>query len=528
MKYILILFILIPTYSLTQTSDITWGTILENKAYGKSQFLFKKNDFIYELHDIKNKKEIWKINSDNLQIVNRVEIELKWNNNEHHLIKGFVFGGRQWLFTWTHNQAKGTSTTWTHSFDISTLSISEPTHIFDYNSPNTKTLKIVGDDYTTRIFSRSMMRIETSMLGQYAMVMSCKGLVKNLHVKNKEKQQPRTFQTQLFTDSFENSEVADFKPPADNFYIEQSYIDLDGSVYMLGRSIDVALNNSNMPKISNYHDLQLLKYDPISGDYISEKIEADKPFYTNNKLLVDGDLHFVSLYDLPENDKTQLIYKSYNSDLINKRSFNCEVGNAHINIGSKEDLARESKYEVHGPKGKRVFPIEFDFVFFEKLNNGDALCILEKRSLLYAGDKNYYLSGDLLLFCFNSDSVKWTKKIEKDQKAISTEFEVNHLGTYAYLQNDKIHLYYNESPYKTEMESNSFTIKFDEFQPNHIKHIILAYDGAITEQSNFTIQGSKKPLFIEPDNCAEIAPGVIRMAASNKKERKIGIHKLSN
>lgn len=525
MKLSVLLLIFTAAISFSQTKEVMWGPIQKHSSASSYYALIAADQYIYEIKKTKSTSYIKKINQENLIATDSAKLALKWDNETHEIIRGFMFAGKPHVFTKTFDNYKGITTTWIHLLNTDNLTLSEPLKIADYNTPDVKAAQLDPNDEATRIFSYNLIRIHTSLLGEHCVAISCKDMVGNVVENDKKNEQERTLETHFFTEDFQKRQSKYFKAPSNNFYIYHMAVDLDGSIYILGRTLEVDLaramtaRNQNIYAINN---LQIIKYDPLSGDYINEKIELDGDFLQDVRMIVDGEIHIAGIAE-DESNSSHFFYANYTSELIQKTSVKEEISQelcSQLNLKQETDLAKRTYKKTYGHEPKNLPLLNFQPILFEKLNNGDIIFGLEKKSFVLNGADYYNLYGDIVLFCYNGATKKWVKIIEKDQKTSSAKYA----GSVSFIDGENLHILFNEGDYKVEMEEGykAVDLTLQLSKPKRIRHYILNDSGEITKNSEFNLS-LKNPLFLETVKCGELAPGVIVLHATNKTKKVMGL-----
>lgn len=527
MKLSLILLFLISAIAYSQTKDIVWGPIQKLSPSARYYTLVATEKYIFEIKKTESLAYIKKINQENLIALDSAKLELKWDNETHEILRGFMFADKPHVMTKTFDQYKGITSTWVHTLNMEELTLSEPLKIADYNTPAVKKATVNPNDEATRIFSYNLIRIHTSLLGEHCIAISCKDLVGNVVENDKDKEQERTLETHFFTESFQKRQSKDFKAPSNNFYIYQMALDLDGSVYILGRTLEVDLSRTVTARNQNIYginNLQIIKYDPVTGDYMTEKIESDGDYLQDVRMIVDGDIHISGIAE-DESNSSNFFYAQYTPDLIQKTVVREDLSQefiSQLNLKQESDIAKRNYKKSNGNEPKNLPLLNFQPILFEKLNNGDVIFGIEKKSFLLSGADYYSFYGDIVLFCYNGSTKKWIKIIEKDQKVTSSKYA----GTVSFIDGEDLHILFNEGDYKVEMEEGykAVDLTLQLAKPKRIRHYILNDTGEITKNSEFNLS-EKKPLFLEPSQCGEVATGVIVFQATNKTKKVLGLFK---
>jgi hypothetical protein len=527
MKISLIILIFIPILTHSQTKDIIWGPIQKYSSSASYSTLVATEDLIYELKKTQSTSYLKKIDQKNMIALDSAKLELKWESETHEIIRGFMFLDKPHVLTKTFDQYKGITSTWVHILNEEELKLSDPFKIADYNTPAVKKTGINPNEEATRIFSYNLIRIHTSLLGEHCIAISSKDLVGNVVENDKDKQQDRILETHFFTESFQKRKLNYFTPPSNDFYFYQIALDLDGSVYMLGRTWEVDFSRTMTARNQNIYginNLQIIKYNPVSGDYMTEKIELEGDYLQDVRMIVDGDIHVSGIAE-DKNNSSNYFYAQYTPDLIRKTFVKEELSQefvSQLNLKHEVDLAKKNYKKSYGIEPKNLPLLNFQPILFEKMNNGDIIFGIEKKSYILSGTDYYYLYGDIVLFCYNGNIKKWVKIIEKDQKVSSAKYA----GAVTFIDGENLHVLFNEGDYKIEMEEGykAVDLTVQASKPKRIRHYIFNDSGEITQNSEFNLS-DKKPLFLEPSICGEVAPGSLVFQATNKTQKVLGIFK---
>lgn len=506
--------------------ETVWSTIkIKDKDYNED-FFWSQGNYFYQIQTESNQGWVKKINRRNLLTLDSTLIDLTWDDKEHEILKTFKFESRLWVLTQTHDVYHEIATTWIHLLDTLTLKISNPIKVANYNLPyNKSAISVSLEDRTERLFSSNLIRVETSFLNGYCMTMSCKDLVRVYSFENRDKQQDRIIETTLYDGSFDNKIIVEFHPPSPNFFIYKAVIDLDGSVYMLGRTIVQKIEQLHqIPYIEESKDLQIIKYNPYTGGYISELIEDDFPNFNDYNLSVDRGVTITGRSLDVLNNEYAIVGATYSKQLIKTNTYhyalNDSIGLKMNSLGDVETY--NSNYnKAFGKVPDKVPLLNFDLIYSEIMDNGDLIFILESRNIAILRNGFGDLYSTLILFSLNKEGEhNWTKYIDKDQRSLIN----SEVGVYIYSDGKNLNLWYNESDRLQNLAVDpNKNYSYDERNKlMRIRYLRIDREGDININEKIEFS-DKHPLLLETNACYEIEPGIVLLKATNSKSMAIGM-----
>jgi hypothetical protein len=533
MKFLLILSFVILNSIHAQSPEIVWGAVQKQSKNRLLNYSIANGDFYYQLFSDESEIELKKINKTTMLTLDSTTIELDRENTKHAMINFFAFGDGIWLYTRSQDYSKKIASTWLHSIEPTTLAFSPPIKVADHYYPvndESESYTYSTDDYSNYIFSQNLMTLNLSFLNAYCMTLSCENMTPVYGVPNIESQKERILISTIYEDNFDKKLDAKFKMPSPHFFIEQIEIDLDGSIYFLGYTSKVISNSKYLGrKMEEGEDLQIVKFNPFSGEYKVELVGDEYPYLQDYEISVDGDITLTgrNFNGVLGSDKIETIV--YSNDLIKKKSFGHEIEN---DLADSLNTAEEIQYykwrykNAIGEYPPSAPLLNFEIIYSEILNNGDHVFALEKRSYANVGSMGQYPGGEYgpirIISISKNGTLNWTQTIKKHQLSIK-----KHVGVFIHNDGENLYVWYNESDFLEKYANHNYIETTGKiiYKTKRIRFLKINSDGEIIENSA-TPCDPKNPLYLEPENCCEIEPGVVIMHLSNMKREVSGLVKL--
>lgn len=514
MRYLLLLLFCLPLIVNASENTVSWGKAMKSKKNESHIILAADENNYYILKTKGRKSYLKKVNSNNHIAIDSVKIKRRINKVIHNVYNAIYFGGKIWVLSFSNEKTSRKRIFWMHELDTESMIMKSPKEIFHYYiGEKNKINKYSKDD----LFYLNYNLMSSSPLGQYLFILSSnesKPFFNNGYVS-----MDLNVQSKLYMDNLYTNYVSKFKLPTKNFKIYQSEIDLDGSVYLLGRTHEYSQKNS-ISRIDTYgkNNLQIIKFNPINGHYDVVLIEDDI-FLHDFKMVVDNNIHIVGMGDT-DASKTVLVYQVYNSDLIIQYESADTLEDDYINGFNSSNDKKRFKYAYKKQFGHLAanYPLlNFDFINIELLDNGNLILVMEKNTIEYSTLAHYetvpFKKGELLMFCFNNKGLTWKTSVHKNQR--STIPNDPKLGAFVHADGTNIHVYYNtEGQFSEDFTT---TTSKDAF----IKHVIIDEKGKLISVTNKKFGGLKR-LFLDKEACYEPYPGKIVFKASNEKQVVFG------